>query len=79
MRKLKLQTQVTVEGYVGGPDGDLDWRTWNWDDKLKALALSCAMFVIPSCSAEKWQTPFAIVQIRVAAQSRVTAQSWGKP
>lgn len=38
MRKLKLQVQITVDGYVGGPGGDLDWRTWNWDDKLKAFA-----------------------------------------
>ena len=38
MRRLKLQVQITVDGYVGGPDGDLDWRTWNWDDKLKAFA-----------------------------------------
>jgi dihydrofolate reductase len=38
MRKLKLQVQITVDGYVGGPDGDHDWRIWNWDDKLKAFA-----------------------------------------
>jgi dihydrofolate reductase len=38
MRKLKLQVQVTVDGYVGGPDGDHDWRIWNWDEKLKAFA-----------------------------------------
>lgn len=38
MRKLKLQVQITVDGYVGGPNGDHDWRTWNWDDKLKAFA-----------------------------------------
>jgi dihydrofolate reductase len=38
MRKLKLQVQISVDGYVGGPDGDHDWRTWNWDDKLKAFA-----------------------------------------
>ena len=23
---------------MGGPDGDVDWRTWNWDDKLKKFA-----------------------------------------
>jgi dihydrofolate reductase len=40
MRKLKLQVQITVDGFVGGPDGDHDWRTWNWDDKLKAFAYS---------------------------------------
>jgi dihydrofolate reductase len=38
MRKLKLQVQISVDGYVGGPDGDLDWRTWDWDDKLKEFA-----------------------------------------
>lgn len=38
MRKLKLQVQITVDGYVGGPDGDHDWRIWNWDDKLKEFA-----------------------------------------
>lgn len=38
MRKLKLQVQISVDGYVGGPQGDLDWRTWNWDDKLKEFA-----------------------------------------
>lgn len=35
MRKLKLQMQITVDGYVAGPEGQLDWMTWNWDDKLK--------------------------------------------
>jgi dihydrofolate reductase len=38
MRKLKLQVQISVDGFVGGPNGDHDWRTWNWDDKLKAFA-----------------------------------------
>lgn len=38
MRKLKLQLQITVDGYVGGPSGDHDWRIWNWDDKLKEFA-----------------------------------------
>jgi dihydrofolate reductase len=38
MRKLKLQMKITVDGYVAGPNGELDWRTWNWDDQLKAFA-----------------------------------------
>ncbi len=25
MRKLKLQVQMTVDGFVAGPDGELDW------------------------------------------------------
>ena len=35
MRKLKLQVQMTVDGFVAKPNGELDWMTWNWDDKLK--------------------------------------------
>lgn len=36
MRKLKLQVQISVDGYVGGPNGELDWMTWNMDEKLQA-------------------------------------------
>lgn len=35
MRKLKLQVQLSVDGFVAGPNGELDWMTWNWDDELK--------------------------------------------
>ena len=32
MRKLKLQVQMTVDGFVGGPEGQLDWMTRNLDE-----------------------------------------------
>ena len=35
MRKLKLQVQMSVDGYVGGPNGELDWMTWIWSDDIK--------------------------------------------
>ncbi len=35
MRKLKLQVQMTVDGYVAGINGEMDWTAQNWDDKLK--------------------------------------------
>ncbi len=28
MRKLKLQMQVTVDGFVAGPNGKLDWMVF---------------------------------------------------
>ncbi|HTA63410.1 MAG TPA: dihydrofolate reductase family protein [Bacteroidia bacterium] len=31
MRKLKLQMQMTINGYVAGVDGKNDWMTWNPD------------------------------------------------
>ncbi|MFO7447406.1 MAG: dihydrofolate reductase family protein [Ignavibacteriaceae bacterium] len=35
MRKLKLQVQTSIDGFIGRPDGALDWMQWNWDDELK--------------------------------------------
>lgn len=35
MRKLKLQVQMTINGYIAGPNGEMDWMIWNWDDELK--------------------------------------------
>lgn len=34
MRKLKLQVQISLDGYIAGPDGAMDWMTWDIDDKL---------------------------------------------
>ncbi|HVE56643.1 MAG TPA: dihydrofolate reductase family protein [Pyrinomonadaceae bacterium] len=34
MRKLKLQVQITVDGFVAGPNGELDWMTFGMDDRL---------------------------------------------
>lgn len=34
MRKLKIQVQVTADGYMGGPNGEMDWMTFPWSDDL---------------------------------------------
>lgn len=35
MRKLKLQVQMTVDGFVGAGDGGMQWARRDWDDALK--------------------------------------------
>jgi len=35
MRKLKLQVQMTVDGYIAGLNGEMDWMIFNWDNELK--------------------------------------------
>ncbi len=42
MRKLKLQMQMTVDGYVAGPEGQLDWMTREKDRPLGALITELA-------------------------------------
>lgn len=35
MRKLKLQMQISIDGFVAGPNGEMDWMTWGWGDDIK--------------------------------------------
>jgi dihydrofolate reductase len=32
MRKLKLQVQISVDGFIAGPNGEMDWITWEADN-----------------------------------------------
>jgi dihydrofolate reductase len=35
MRKLKLQIQVSIDGFIAGSKGEMDWMTWDWSNDLK--------------------------------------------
>lgn len=35
MRKLKLQMQISLDGFVSGPNGELDWMEWDWSEDIK--------------------------------------------
>ena len=35
MKKIKLQMQTSIDGFVCGPNGEMDWTVWNWDEELK--------------------------------------------
>jgi dihydrofolate reductase len=37
MRKLKLQMQVSVDGFMAGPAGELDWMNWEEDEEHSAF------------------------------------------
>lgn len=44
MRKLKLQVQITVDGFVAGPNGEADWMTpINRADKQQAAYVDAIM------------------------------------
>lgn len=34
MRKLKLQVQMTVDGYIAGANGEMDWMVFDWDNEI---------------------------------------------
>ena len=35
MRKVKLQVQISIDGFAADQNGGLDWMVWDWDDGLK--------------------------------------------
>jgi dihydrofolate reductase len=35
MRKLKLQVQMTIDGFMAGENGEMDWMLFNWSEDLK--------------------------------------------
>jgi dihydrofolate reductase len=35
MRKLKLQVQMTIDGFIAGPNGEMEWTAKDWDNELK--------------------------------------------
>ncbi|MEU5850017.1 dihydrofolate reductase family protein [Saccharopolyspora shandongensis] len=36
MRKFKLQVQTTIDGYMSGPNGEMDWMTLPWSEDLSS-------------------------------------------
>ncbi|MBD2756675.1 dihydrofolate reductase family protein [Spirosoma validum] len=34
MRQLKLQVQITTDGFIAGPNGEMDWLTMNWGEDV---------------------------------------------
>jgi dihydrofolate reductase len=34
-RKLKLQIQMSVDGFIAGLNDERKWIQWNWDNQLK--------------------------------------------
>ncbi|MEZ0485242.1 dihydrofolate reductase family protein [Fibrella aquatica] len=34
MRTLKLQVQATIDGFMAGPNGEMDWLNFSWTDDI---------------------------------------------
>lgn len=34
MGKLKLQVQISVDGFIAGTEGAMDWIEWNWGEDI---------------------------------------------
>ena len=66
MRKLKLQMHISVDGFVAGPNGELDWVTWAEDPELISFVVeltdSCDTMLIGRKMAEGFMQHWEAVQ-----------------
>jgi len=35
-RKLKLHVEMSVDGCIAGPNNEMDWIDFTWNEKLRA-------------------------------------------
>ena len=35
MRKLKLHVGMSIDGFIAGPNNEMDWIDFTWNEKLR--------------------------------------------
>ena len=78
MRKLKLQVQMTVDGFIAGPIGEMDWMVWDWDNELKKYVADLTETVDCVILGRKLAQGFIPHWARVAANPDDPEMSVGK-
>ncbi len=78
MRKLKLQVQMTVDGYMAGPNGEMDFMVWDWDEALKEYVNALTEPVDTIVLGRKLAEGFIPYWASVAADSNNPEQAAGK-
>jgi dihydrofolate reductase len=67
MRKTILQFQMSVDGYIAGPDGEMDWMTGPWTEDLNTYVTGI------------WEGVDTIVLGRKLAEGFIPAWESGPP
>ena len=47
LRKLRLQVQMSVDGCIAGPNGEMDWMVGLLDEELKNMNTNYMSLLIP--------------------------------
>ncbi len=78
MRKLKLQVQLSINGYVAGPAGEMDWMEWNWDEELNKYVADLTATMDTIIMGRKLAEGFIPYWGKVAANADDPEQPFGK-
>ena len=69
---------MSVDGFIGGPNGELDWMTWDWDDQLKDYTSKLTEPVDTILLGRKMTDGFINHWTAVAANPDDPDHVWGK-
>ena len=69
---------MSVDGFIGGPNGELDWMTWDWDDELKDYTSKLTEPVDTILLGRKMTDGFINHWTAVAANPDDPDHQWGK-
>lgn len=78
MRKLKLQVQLSVDGYNAGKEGQLDWMTWKWDKKLEEYTAKLTASIDTVMLGRKMTDGFVSHWAKAAADPESPEHEYGK-
>jgi dihydrofolate reductase len=78
MKKLKLQVQVSIDGYVAGPNGEMDWMTWNMSDNVLGHIMEVTNSVDTILMGRKMAAGFVSHWTNVVSNPQDPSHSFGK-
>jgi len=78
MKKLKLQVQLSIDGYVAGPNGEMDWMTWGMSDNILAHIMEITGSVDTILLGRKMTGGFITHWDSVVANPQDPSHSFGK-
>lgn len=78
MRKIKLQVQMTIDGFIGEPNGEMDWVSHNWTPDTVAYVQELTDSMDTILLGRKLAEGFIPHWAGVAADSASPEQAVGK-
>lgn len=78
MRKLKLQIQMSIDGFVCGPNGEMDFLVWDWDEGIKKYVMELTDPVDTILLGRKMADGFVSYWEKVAASPDDHEYEFGK-
>lgn len=78
MRKLKLQMQISLDGFVAGPQGEMDWMVMDWSEDLNQYVAGIVADIDTIVLGRKLAEGFIPYWAGVAADATHPEQAGGR-